>query len=192
MESENDTTTNRGRRWTLRGVAVVSPLAAAGAILVASATGLISPDFWVSVSTRTAILAGAVSGSLLIGLMILIQAYRRKVEALGVAVHEHEEREKRARENERHYRVLFEDAMQTAYTDLDRLNQSLREQKDYLQAKMVEQNRTSEELRQSEERWRQLVERNPEGIIITRGRRILYANGVAVSLVSDRDRKSVV
>lgn len=127
-----------------------------------------------------------------ISTMLLVVLLAKAIGTLRTSIAEHrgtvalhEDRERVARASERQYRVLFEDAMQAAYSDLDRLNTDLREQKDYLQRKMEEQDRTAVELRESEERWRHLVERNPEGIIITRARRILYANDVAVSLVGN-------
>lgn len=169
----------------VRMVLAMIPLCIVIAGLALARAGVLPETWWSEPLSRMSIAASGVVSSLTLALLLMVNAYRRRVDALRRAMGEHETREKDAREKERQYRVLFEDAMQTAYTDLDRLNESLRSQKDYLQAKMEEQNRTSEELRQSEERWRQLVERNPEGIIITRARQILYANGVAVSLVSE-------
>ena len=175
----------------LWGVAGVGPLALAASVLFLASAGWIPSFLWDDLPARILVVVAALATSLLLASIILWFRFRARIKTLGELIVDHEQREQHARENERHYRVLFEDAMQTAYTDLDRLNQNLREQKDYLQAKMDEQNRTSEELRQSEERWRQLVERNPEGIIITRGRRILYGNGVAVSLVTDRPEEVI-
>jgi PAS domain S-box-containing protein len=186
LEKKRETNTERRSPLMLRGAAVASPLVAAAAVLALARFGLLPVYLWSSGTVRMAVILCASVVSLLIVIAVIAHGFNVRQATLRKLISEHEEREQHARENERHYRVLFEDAMQTAYTDLDRLNQNLREQKDYLQAKMDEQSRTSEELRQSEERWRQLVERNPEGIIITRGRRILYGNGVAVSLVTDR------
>jgi len=175
--------------WLGLGVLTALPVAIPAVLVILARRGVIPPGYaGPEMNISIPLLAGFAVASINITVLLRrrFRASRTESQRLRETVARTEVRERQARESERQYRVLFEDAMQTAYADLDRLNQDLRKQKDYLQAKMEEQDRTEVELRQSEERWRQLVERNPEGIIITRGRRILYANGVATVFVSDK------
>ena len=178
-----------GLRHALLFVGAVTPVVLTAVVVVLAGREVL-PNAAIGplLEAPVILFAGAAVSALLLVILLTntIATLRAAVAEHRDTVAHHEDRERVARASERQYRVLFEDAMQAAYSDLDRLNTDLREQKDYLQRKMEEQDRTAVELRQSEERWRQLVERNPEGIIITRGRQILYANGVAVTLVGNK------
>ncbi len=114
--------------------------------------------------------------------------------------------EEELRQSEERYRGLFENAMETAYQDLEALNKDLESQKNDLEREVIERKRAEVALRdevlqkkkaemalrQSEERWRLLVESHPEPILIMLGDKIAYINKAGASVFGAKNQKELI
>ncbi len=96
-----------------------------------------------------------------------------------------------SKENEERYRLLFEDAMETAYQDVEKMNRSLQEQKDTLEREVHKHEATERALRDSEERWRKLVEKHPEPIAILSDKKFVYTNAAGMDLLGVYNKKDL-
>ena len=98
---------------------------------------------------------------------------------------------KEIKESEERYRQLFEDAMETAYQDVEKMNRSLQDQKETLEREVQKHESTERALRDSEERWRKLVEKHPEPIAILSAGRFVYTNTAGMEMLGALEKSDL-
>ena len=130
--------------------------------------------------------------TILLIVFIIRQWRSNKKIALEVANREkqiifHRDRHEEITKSQQKYKALFEDAMNAAYQDLEKLNADLKEKQAKLASEIEGHRKTDSALKESELRGMKLVEKNPEAIVISVGSVIAYANPAGLSILGVAD-----